>query len=109
MHGILVLLPSDDVKPESISNVINQCKSSVTRNARKAGIAGNDPVWQLRFWDHVVRDEDDLNRIREYIRDNPVKWHLDRENKDRVGLHALYQSLVEQSVAPAQDRYLPDV
>ncbi len=109
IHGILILLPSDLDRPESVSNVINQYKSSVTRSARRPGIADHNPIWQTRFWDHIVRDEEDLNRIREYIRDNPVKWHLDRENKDRVGLHTFYLSLVENSVSPAADRYVPDV
>ncbi|CAN5587133.1 transposase [soil metagenome] len=33
-------------------------------------------VWQKRFWDHVVRDESDLNRVREYIWYYPVKHGL---------------------------------
>ncbi|MDP2954162.1 MAG: transposase, partial [Chloroflexota bacterium] len=32
------------------------------------------------YYEHVVRDEGELNRIRQYIGDNPLKWEMDREN-----------------------------
>lgn len=32
------------------------------------------PVWQPRFHDHIIRDNDELNRIRHYIKNNPVKF-----------------------------------
>ncbi|HLD46844.1 MAG TPA: YraN family protein [Desulfobaccales bacterium] len=37
-------------------------------------------LWQRSFYDHVIRDEASLNRIREYISTNPLRWDLDREN-----------------------------
>jgi len=37
-------------------------------------------LWQRSFYDHVIRDEASLNRIREYISTNPQRWDLDREN-----------------------------
>ena len=40
------------------------------------------PVWQRNYYEHVVRGEYDLNHIREYISDNPLRWVLDRENPD---------------------------
>ena len=33
--------------------------------------------WQRNYYEHIIRDDDDLNRIREYIQNNPVKWHED--------------------------------
>jgi REP element-mobilizing transposase RayT len=38
------------------------------------------PIWQRSFYDHVIRNEQDLMRIREYIETNPLKWELDHEN-----------------------------
>jgi REP element-mobilizing transposase RayT len=35
-------------------------------------------LWQLSFYDRVIRNEIDLNRIREYIRNNPLNWELKR-------------------------------
>ncbi len=39
-------------------------------------------IWQRSFYDHVIRDDDDLGRVREYIRNNPLKWALDEYNPD---------------------------
>jgi REP element-mobilizing transposase RayT len=38
------------------------------------------PFWQRNYWEHVVRDEIDLNRIRQYIENNPLRWHEDQLN-----------------------------
>jgi hypothetical protein len=40
-------------------------------------------LWQRNYWEHVVRDESELDRIREYIRNNPVRWELDKLNPRR--------------------------
>lgn len=42
-------------------------------------------LWQRNYFEHIVRREESLNRIRDYIRDNPLRWHLDRENPERTG------------------------
>jgi REP element-mobilizing transposase RayT len=35
-------------------------------------------VWQSRFHDHIIRDDDSLQRIREYIVNNPTTWQDDK-------------------------------
>jgi REP element-mobilizing transposase RayT len=40
------------------------------------------PVWQSRFHDRIVRDENELNRIREYIKNNPINWETDDLNME---------------------------
>ena len=37
-------------------------------------------VWQRNYYEHVIRNEASLNRIRQYILDNPARWAFDREN-----------------------------
>ncbi len=37
-------------------------------------------LWQRNYYEHVVRDEASLNRIREYILANPTRWRYDRDN-----------------------------
>jgi hypothetical protein len=37
-------------------------------------------LWQRNYWDHIIRNESDLNRIREYIRNNSITWELDALN-----------------------------
>lgn len=36
--------------------------------------------WQRNYYEHVIRNEDELNEIRQYIMDNPAKWDTDEEN-----------------------------
>jgi putative transposase len=42
------------------------------------------PVWQRNYYEHVIRDEECLRRIRQYIADNPAQWEFDGENPRRV-------------------------
>ncbi|MDE0468071.1 MAG: hypothetical protein OYL97_13540 [Candidatus Poribacteria bacterium] len=39
-------------------------------------------VWQRNYHDHVIRDDPDLQRLRQYIQDNPMKWELDQLHPD---------------------------
>jgi len=66
----------------SLSVIIRTFKAAVTTWAHANGHAGF--AWQGRFHDHIIRDEDDLYRIRMYIRNNPLKWALDEENPDNT-------------------------
>ena len=40
----------------------------------------NGRLWQRNYYEHVIRDDQSLNRIRQYIVDNPARWEFDREN-----------------------------
>ncbi len=61
--------------PGSISAIIGQYKSSVTRWCNK-----NDYnfAWQSRFHDHIIRGESDFNRIEQYIINNVANWRDDK-------------------------------
>jgi len=50
----------------------------VTKKCREHNIDGF--AWQRIFYDHVVKNEEDLQRIRFYIKTNPEKWNRDRNN-----------------------------
>jgi REP element-mobilizing transposase RayT len=41
-------------------------------------------VWQRNYYEHVIRDEPELERIRSYIDENPLRWELDDENPQRM-------------------------
>lgn len=61
-------------KSHSLGSIINQFKSICTKHIR---ISHPDFAWQPRYYDHVIRDHDDLERIRWYIKQNPSAWHRD--------------------------------
>jgi uncharacterized protein (TIGR00252 family) len=42
-------------------------------------------LWQRSFYDHIIRNDEGLNRIREYIQNNPQRWDLDQENLQAKG------------------------
>jgi len=48
-------------------------------------------LWQRNYYEHIIRNENELNQIREYIIQNPVKWELDRENPNVRLRHAVPQ------------------
>jgi REP element-mobilizing transposase RayT len=51
------------------------------------------PVWQRNYYEHVIRNDESLNKIREYIINNPAQWEFDRENP--VG--AIHESPLHES------------
>jgi putative transposase len=67
---------------DTISSIVGSYKSICTKtvNAMKNNISF---AWQPRFYDHIIRNETSLNRIRKYIRDNPLNW-TDDENNPQV-------------------------
>jgi len=36
-------------------------------------------LWQRNYYEHIIRNEKDLNHIRQYIAENPVSWRTDEE------------------------------
>ena len=68
----------------SVPAIVQSFKSAATRSAHLSGIVHEDGIWQRGFHDRVVRNEGELNRIRAYIDENPLRWSLDRENPLRL-------------------------
>jgi REP element-mobilizing transposase RayT len=67
-------------KPRSVGAVMAQFKSLVTKRINDTRQYRGIPVWQRNYYEHVIRDEESLNRIREYIATNAQRWDSDREN-----------------------------
>ncbi len=78
LHGI-IWLGSNNGSRKPLSQVVAAFKAMSTSQVRRA-ISPNLRVWQRGFFEHVIRNDDDLYRIREYIIANPVNWALDHEN-----------------------------
>ena len=80
IHAIIELCEGSAALPEIIGTFKSLSTKAVNRLTRSAG----RPLWQRSYHDHVIRDDAGLSRLREYIAHNPVKWHLDEENPNRV-------------------------
>ena len=68
------------IKTETISNIIGAFKTTAATRINKLRSTPGVPVWQKSFYDRIVRNDQELWRIQEYIRNNPIKWAEDRDN-----------------------------
>jgi len=64
----------------SIPSIIRSFKSAVTRLINLLSYPPKIIVWQNNYYEHTIRSEDELNTIREYIQNNPLRWEYDRDN-----------------------------
>jgi REP element-mobilizing transposase RayT len=62
---------------KNLSSIIRGFKIGVTTNAR---MINPDFAWQERFYDEIIRSNEGLNNVRNYICQNPVKWNDDDYN-----------------------------
>jgi REP element-mobilizing transposase RayT len=105
IHGIIITVGADRcVRPHSdtpagaqgghagppLPRIVQWFKTMTTnkyiRGVKRSGWTPfNRTLWQRGYYEHVVRNDTSLNRIREYITTNPLRWELDRENPGRTG------------------------
>ena len=96
IHGIVVLpdgAPSDESgaatrAAPTIGGIVGAFKSlfavEYIRGVKERRWPGFDRrLWQRNYFEHVIRDETDLARVRRYIDENPLRWADDQENPER--------------------------
>jgi putative transposase len=88
VHGVVIIKESNvgatggspiRLRPRSLGSFLSGFKSATTKrinDLRRTSVH----VWQRNYYEHVIRDENSLQRIREYIVNNPQRWDSDREN-----------------------------
>lgn len=59
----------------TLANVVRGFKGNAARRINRLRQTPGAPVWQRNYYEHIVRDERELERIREYIRNNPSLSH----------------------------------
>jgi REP element-mobilizing transposase RayT len=64
--------------PGSLGAIMQNFQSITCRKIHKINKTLGSRLWQRNYWEHVIRDENDLNRIRDYIINNPLKWPEDK-------------------------------
>jgi putative transposase len=70
---------------KTLSDIIGYFKYQSTKHINELRSSPGAPLWQRNFFEHVIRDDSSLNRIREYICTNPERWELDRNNPGARG------------------------
>jgi REP element-mobilizing transposase RayT len=66
----------------SIPTIVRTYKAAVTRRVGRELDGG--VVWQRNYYEHIIRNDEDANRIHRYIESNPSMWSEDDENPARV-------------------------
>ena len=61
-------------RPRSIATFVGSFKGAATRRINRERQSPGAPVWQRNYYERVIRDEAELERIRHYIIDNPRRW-----------------------------------
>jgi REP element-mobilizing transposase RayT len=99
VHGIIVIncrgdrpvaptsgrVPSGP-KPKSVGSFIGGFKPIVTKSVNELCNTPGVKLWQRNYYEHVIRNDDDMTRIRQYILNNPARWSEDENNPDRMSI-----------------------
>lgn len=64
---------------KTVGAIIRGFKASVTSKIQKLEQIDDLKLWQRNYYERIIRDENELNRIRRYIQQNPMKWQEDKE------------------------------
>ncbi|MEW6203649.1 MAG: transposase, partial [bacterium] len=80
-------------KPKSLGSFVAGFKSATTKQINILRKTPGAPVWQRNYYERVIRNDDELAHITEYIMNNTIWWHLDRENPDRTGENDIYKKI----------------
>jgi putative transposase len=70
--------------PHGLPEIIRGFKTFSARRINDMRKTPGFPIWRRNYYEHIVRDENELHRIRKYIADNPLQWEMDRENPSRT-------------------------
>lgn len=68
------------LKPASLGAIMAQFKSRVTKRLWKIPSLQGTPIWQRNYYEHIIRNEQDLQNKTNYIEANPMLWDKDDEN-----------------------------
>jgi len=95
IHGIILIEEHDSGADDhgeefgksvsgSLPTIVRSFKSAVTRRINRLRGTPGGRVWQRGYYERIVRDQRELDKFRKYILENPVRWHLDRNNPDKT-------------------------
>jgi len=100
IHGIVWIKSNDNIGAErrsaptrprvvsgSLGAIIRAYKSAVTFAINEMRATRGVPVWQRNYYEHIVRNQNELEQIYKYIQFNPIQWAKDEENPEWQSYH----------------------
>jgi len=88
VHGVIVLvgaglaLPNQEGAASGAPTLGDTARVFKSLSAVRVNrfLMRTGPLWQRNYYEHIIRNENSLNKVREYIINNPAQWEFDREN-----------------------------
>jgi len=71
--------------PKPLGAMIAGFKSTVTTQINMLRASPHTPVWQRNYYEHIIRDDEGLRCVREYIANKAAAWETDDEHWARIG------------------------
>jgi REP element-mobilizing transposase RayT len=91
LHGIIIIAKQEPqpnsanqelnlqgTKSNSLGAIIQNFKSISTRKIKRINQNSSMLIWQRNYYEQIIRDDRTLQKIRQYITDNPLNWESDR-------------------------------
>jgi putative transposase len=79
VSAVAGLRPATTAKRYPLSEIVRALKSFSARRINELRKTPGCHVWQRNYFEHIIRNEEALRRIREYIHTNPIRWSDDAE------------------------------
>ena len=86
-----------------LGNVVAYFKYQSAKQINEITNTPGTPVWQRGYYDHIIRDDRSLARIREYITYNPQRWASDKQNRESEGNDDFERWLSSTGKQPVQE------
>jgi hypothetical protein len=74
-----------------LPKIIGRFKMNVAKQINTIRNAPGQPIWQRNYYERIIRDENELEAIRQYIFENPLKWDMDNENPSNNNVGAIHE------------------
>jgi len=95
--------PAPTKKQHGLPEIIRQFKTFSARRINQMRNTIGWPIWQRNYYEHIIRNEHEINKIREYVMNNPLKWEMDRNNPQNIGRGKFSGSVEFHASADKQD------
>ena len=98
LHGVIIYVDScrgdsrrgdsriapTTMKRKPLGRLVGAFKTVSTKHINQIHNTPGEKVWQRNYYEHIIRDENELMKIRNYIDNNPIKWEMDRNHPENI-------------------------
>ncbi|MBC8415864.1 MAG: transposase [Candidatus Cloacimonetes bacterium] len=82
-NGVIRELPlRGERRKMLLSKIIGRFKMNSSKLINNIRNSAGSHIWQRGYYDHIIRNDEDLNNIKQYIQNNPQNWDKDKNNLD---------------------------